>query len=344
MVRSGMKLVCAPALLADFGGGHPLDHPRPEALGVARDLLLQRVGREGGQGRPAARQDPEDRADARSPQDRREGRLEVGPARHQVLDLSRQDAAVLGNLQVGGDLADPEEPHDHRHEVHAVRDVGDAERQARNAGVHVDADEPGQDADQDHGDGLERGAVRQDDRGDQPHDEQAEVLGGGELERQGGQRRAEERNHDGRDAAGEEGGDGRDGQRRAGAPLAGHLVPVEAGHDGGGFPGDVHQDGRGRAAVLRPVEDPGQHDHRRGGGEAEGERQQHGRGVERRDAREHPDQRPDQDAEQAEEEVLHRKRGGETQGEIVEETHETLLTTAARRRAAGRGRTRTEGP
>ena len=56
-----------------------------------------------------------------------------------------------------------------------------------------------------------------------------------ELEREGGERQAQQRDDDGRDRAGEERRDGGDGERGAGASLPGHLVAVDAGDDRGGF-------------------------------------------------------------------------------------------------------------
>ena len=53
-------------------------------------------------------------------------------------------------------------------------------------------------------------------------------------------------------------------ERRAGAALLRHLVAVERGDDRGHLARDVHQDRRGRAAVLRAVVDAGEHDERAG--------------------------------------------------------------------------------
>ena len=90
---------------------------------------------------------------------------------------------------------------------------------------------------------------------------------------------------DGRHRAGEERAERRDRERRAGAALARHLVAVDAGDHRGGFARQVDQNGRGRAAVLRAVEDAGEHDQSRHRLEVEGERQQHRDGRDRPDAR-----------------------------------------------------------
>ena len=152
--------------------------------------------------------------------------------------------------------------------------------------------------------------------------------GGVELEREPGHRRARGRDHDGRDGAGEERGDRRDRQRRPGAALLRHLVAVEAGDDRRGFARHVDQDRGGRAAVLRAVEDAGQHDQRRGRRQREGERQQDRDGGDRRDARQHADQRADQRAEKAEADVGRRQRDREAGGEIGEQVHGPPVTAA----------------
>ena len=114
-----------------------------------------------------------------------------------------------------------------------------------------------------------------------------------------GQRRAERRDQHGRDAAGEERADRGDRERRTGAALPGHLVAVERRHHRRRLAGNVDQDRRGRAAVLRAVVDAGEHDQRADRRQAEGDRQQHRDGGERADARQHADQRADERADQA---------------------------------------------
>ena len=109
-----------------------------------------------------------------------------------------------------------------------------------------------------------------------------------------------------RDGAGEERADRRDGERRPRAALARHLVAVEAGDDRRRLAGQVHQDRRRRAAVLRAVVDAGQHDQRRDRRQREGHRQQHRDRRHRADAGQHADQRAEQHADEAVEEVERR--------------------------------------
>ena len=163
-----------------------------------------------------------------------------------------------------------------------------------------------------------------------PEHHQAEIFGGIELQRQPGHRRARGRDHQCRDGAGDERGDRGDRQRRAGAALLRHLVAVEAGHDRRRFARHVDQDGRGRAAVLRAVENSGQHDQRRRRRQRERERQQDRDCGDRRDAGQHADQRADQRAEETETEVGRRERHREAGCEIGEQVHTPVRLTTAR--------------
>ena len=185
---------------------------------------------------------------------------------------------------------------------------------------------------QDHGDRLQDRAARQHDGEDEAHDHQREILGRAEDQRQLGQRRAERGDDEGRDRAGEERADGRDAERHAGAALPGHLVAVERRDDRGRLAGDVDQDRRGRAAVLRAVIDAGEHDERAGRIEAEGDRQQHRDGRDRPDARQHADQRADEAAEEGEAEVLQRQRDARSRGCRLEKRSPIRSSRCDRRR------------
>ena len=68
-VSIGMNDVCAPALLADSGPATPSMAPWPNSPGVARHLLLQRVGGERGEHGAAAGQDAEEGAEHGAAQD-----------------------------------------------------------------------------------------------------------------------------------------------------------------------------------------------------------------------------------------------------------------------------------
>src|SRR5207344_1720953 len=72
-VSSGMKLVCAPALLAASGAATPSIAPRPKRSGLRA----------------------EHRADRGAAQHGRDALPDLGPARPQLPHLERQQAAVL---------------------------------------------------------------------------------------------------------------------------------------------------------------------------------------------------------------------------------------------------------
>ena len=85
-------------------------------------------------------------------------------------------------LQVAQDLAEAEDAHAERHEVEAVGHLRHVEGEALGAGLDVGADQPEQQAQHDHGEGLEQRAAGQRHRGDQAQHHQREVFRRAELE------------------------------------------------------------------------------------------------------------------------------------------------------------------
>jgi hypothetical protein len=240
-------------------------------------------------------------------------------------------------FEVGNDVADAEHPHGKGDEADAVAELRDLEGEARHARIHVRADEAEQEAEQDHAERVQQRAMRQHDGGDEAEHHQREILGGTEFQGEGGQGRGKQRDHESGDRAGEEGADRRRGERPPRLALPRHLMAVEGGHYGRGLAGQVDQDGRGRPAVLRAVEDPGEHDQGRRRRQSEGDRQQHGDGGDRAEAGQHADRRAEENADQAVEEVGRTERGLETEAEIGEHVHGvTRPATAARKAPATR--------
>jgi hypothetical protein len=246
----------------------------------------------------------------------------------------------LRPFEIANDLDDAEHADDQGEEVDAVPYGRYAERVARQTAVDVGADEAEQKADEDHPDRLEHGPMGQDDRGDQPEYQQGEIVRRAEGLRQRGKRRPEGRNEHGADTTGKERSERRDAQGGAGAPLLRHRVAVQRGDDRRGLARDVHQDGCGRAAVLGAVIDAGEHDQRRQGVEPERNRQQHGDGRDRSDARQDSDQRAEQAADQREAEILERQRRAEARCEILQriDLHPSAPTTPAAAATAHRRR------
>ena len=226
-------------------------------------------------------------------------------------------------LEIDHDLGDAEQAHGDGREVDAVGKLGHVEGEALRAGIDVGADQAEQQAEEHHGDRLDDRAAGQHDRGHEAQRHQRAVVGRPELLRHARQRLGEDHDDDGADGAGEERADGRDRERRTGAALARHLVAVETGHHRGSFTRQVDQDGGRRAAVLRAVVDAGQHDQRGGRRQVEGDRQQHGDGRHRPDARQHADQGADHAAQQRVEQVLEGDGDAQAERQIVQQVHVT---------------------
>ena len=93
---------------------HALDRALAEAARILRELLLDRVGREGPEHRAVAGQDAQDAADGRAAQDRPGRSLQVLQARQQPADRLPDDVAHLGVVEVAQDLGDAEEAHGQR--------------------------------------------------------------------------------------------------------------------------------------------------------------------------------------------------------------------------------------
>ena len=92
---------------------------------VSVDSLLAKL--------PAARQDAEDRTDARTTKNRWERSLEVVPAGHQVGHLAGKDLAFFFLFEIENDLGETEHAHRDRNELDTVGQLGHIEGKARNA-------------------------------------------------------------------------------------------------------------------------------------------------------------------------------------------------------------------
>ena len=222
---------------------------------------------------------------------------------------------VFGHLQ---NLGDGKEPHRYAHEAEPVQKRGDPVGEAFDAGGGVHADGAEKDPEGAGNQPLDHGFPHQGD--DQGHSQghQGKILRRAEADGEFGQRGRQQHQADHAQGPGDEGADGRYAQGRAGPAFLAHLVAVQAGHDRGGFPGKVHQDGGGRAAVHGPVVDAGQHDDGGGGIHAEGEGNEHGRPGHRPDAGQDPDDGPHGHAEKAEEEIGGGEDRGKTRNQVFE--------------------------
>ena len=113
-VSIGMKEVCAPALFAVSGAATPSIAPLPKRSGCLRDLLLERVGREGRENRAAAGQRAEERAEERAADDRARPRR-AGPSRLgiRLVIFAVPPAGIRHRFEVAQNLGDAEDAERH---------------------------------------------------------------------------------------------------------------------------------------------------------------------------------------------------------------------------------------
>ena len=108
-------------------------------------------------------------------------------------------------------------------------------------------------------------------------------------------------------------------------PVAGHLVALERGDDGGALARRVEQDRGGRAAIHRAVVDAGEQDEGGGRLDLEGDRQQQRDGERRAEAGQHADRGAERGADEAPHQVDRRERDREAVEELREGVHLSLL-------------------
>ena len=268
-----------------------------ELLRMLRKPLFHAVGKETGDDVRRARHDADDEAHDRAARDRHGG---LPP-----LFAVRQKLAQLGRMHLGGDglarcrenFAKPEQAHRDRHDADAVAQFLDVEGIAEMAGHHVDADTAQQQADTGHQQRARERCRRHVGEEHEAEHEKGGVFRRAESQSEGPERRRNQGEHDHAEGAGDERAHRGDTKGRAATSLLRHGVTVDAGHHRGGFARDPHQDGGGRAAVLRAVIDAGEHDDGLGGVEAEGDRQKNADARKRTDAGQHADQGADHAAE-----------------------------------------------
>ena len=259
--------------------------------------------------------------------------------RHEALvDLQRLQRSGRLLLHEVDELGHAEEADDDDQEVDAGEDVGNAEGVAGNARIGVDADRGEHQADDGGEQRLHRvGADQRGERGE-GEDHQRHIVRRREVDRVGGERRAEEAHQDDGEGAADEGRDGRQGERLAGLAVAGHRIAVQRRHHRAGVAGHVEQDRRDAAAIFGAVIDAGEQDDRRFRLEAEavGDRQEDRDAVDRADAGQGADQRAGETAGEHEEEVEGVERdfeaGSETRDDSVHNSaHLKIVRTPAGR-------------
>ena len=208
-------------------------------------------------------------------------------------------------------LADREQPDREDDDRDAVEQLRQAEREPRLAGLHVDADEPDGEAEQQADEPAQHRRAEHGGDGGEGEQHQREIVGRAELQREGDDDRREQRQRKGRERAGDERSDRGGGERRRAAAVLRHLVALDGGDDGGILARRVEQDRRGRGAVHGAVVDAAEHDEGADRIELAGRRQQHRDGERRADAGQHADGGAERDADQRPQQIQRRERDGE---------------------------------
>ena len=146
-------------------------------------------------------------------------------------------------------------------------------------------------------DDLERRLPAHADEGAEGQQIDREVFRRPEIEREVGDDRRHESQHDRREKGADEGRRQRGGERLAGAALLGERMAVEGGRHRPWLARNVEQDGADAAAEQRAPIDRRQHDDGGGVVHREGERQQDGDAVGAADAGQEAEQHAEQDAD-----------------------------------------------
>ena len=167
-VSMGMKEVLGTGVVGRLGRGHALDGAFPELGGMFRNLLLERIGGEGGKQGPPARQDPEGRPEQPSPGGwvRPSVSSPLGSGMRLVIFLTTRPA-VLSRSRFRTISPSAEHAHGDSDEADAVHQLLEPECIPSCPGVHIRANEAEEQPQHDHADGLEQGTTGEDHGGDE---------------------------------------------------------------------------------------------------------------------------------------------------------------------------------
>ena len=176
------------------------------------------------------------------------------------------------------------------------RSTRNIEREARLAGDGIEADAGEKHAEQRHQHRFVHRSVRQVNQRGQTEQHERGIFRRAEVKTKFRQRRRQKCHAEERDRAADKGAKGGDAERRTGATLARHRVAVETGDDRRSFAGNIDQDRRRRAAVLRAVGNAEQHDQISQRRRVQRQRQKQRDGAGRTETGKHADQGAQQDA------------------------------------------------
>src|SRR5918995_1332464 len=232
------------------------------------------------------------------------------------------------SYEVRDDLGHSKQPDRQGHEIDAVCELREAEGKAPVSCVDVHSHRTKEKTQEDHANGFDDGAMRKNNGGKQSEQHQREVFGCSKGLRDERQRWSEQGDEKRGHTSCKERSQCSNGERSAGAAASRHLVPIEAGDNGRALSGQVDQDRGCRSAVLRSIEDAGEHDEAGDRLKVERQRQQHRDRGDGCNARQHPHQSPPEAAEKAEQKIGGCKSNGETKADVREKIrHQSLGNT-----------------
>ena len=292
-------------------------------VGALGELLFERIAREGGKKRAAARQSaehgPEDGPAKRRPRDGTQ-LFTAGPKR----SGSRCDvAASFGVGHVHDDVGDAVDPHREDREVESFLERETSEGVAKRSRLQVRADEARKKSGERHREGPKETPLGEHHRAREAEDHEGAVVGGAEQKGGFGQKRRKEGERGGGEGASEKARDRGGGEGRRGAARPRETVAVETGDDGARLARKVQKNRRGAPSVLSAVVNPREHDDGARGFERVGEGKEHGDRRHGTKSGQHAHECAEEDARRGVAEV--RDREGRRKAESERLKHDRLL-------------------
>ena len=220
-----------------------------------------------------------------------------------------------------GDFGDAEASDRYAHQVDAVVQGVEIEREALNSRLYVCSDLGQKHASEAHGEPVQNTSRRDNADAHEPEQHEHAVIGRPEHESHSPKQWGEPGEDDDGDRTAYEAGYSRREQGKTGLPLQRQLVTIDASDDAACM-GDLHSDGADAVAVLRPVVDAGEHDQRAVHGKRIGERQEQTDSGQRPQAGQQPHQRADHASDRAVHQVLQGQRVLEPHREVLQNIHQ----------------------
>ena len=168
-------------IVGRFRSSNALNCALSESARILRQFFLERISAERCKHGTPAREQAQDRTDARAAEHGRPRILELLLGEPKTADFGGNEFALLRALEVGEDLGEAEQAHGDAYDAQTVDELRDAEREARGTGIDVGADQAQQQPEYDHRNGLEEGPMRENHRTDQSEDHQRAIFRGAEL-------------------------------------------------------------------------------------------------------------------------------------------------------------------